>query len=119
MSDSADAFMGIFGFKRVEERAMDKFSEVDGQSTAPDSDAVQVPRELPALIDRLDRVVEVFRECEQIASRHSGSLLGVELGGGDDNDDPICAVFHRLYYAMYDADEVRAELRDLLNGGQE
>lgn len=81
---------------------------------ARDAGEARVPVELEPLIDRLDRVIEVFRECERHASSYSGCIDGVEEHGGDDHEDPICAVFHRLYYAMFDADAVRKELRALL-----
>jgi hypothetical protein len=68
-------------------------------------------------LDRLDRVTGVFRECERLASSYSGCIDGVEEHGGDDHEDPTCAIWHRLYYAMFDADAVRKELRALLAGG--
>lgn len=47
---------------------------------------------------------DVAHGCYQIASSYSGCIDGVEDHGGDDHDDPSCAIFHRLYYAMFDAD---------------
>ena len=47
---------------------------------------------------------DVAYGCYQIASSYSGCIDGVEEHGGDDHDDPSCAIFHRLYYAMFDAD---------------
>ena len=47
---------------------------------------------------------DVAHGCYQIASSYSGCIDGVEESGGDDHDDPSCAIFHRLYYAMFDAD---------------
>lgn len=47
---------------------------------------------------------DVAHDCYQIASSYSGCIDGVEESGGDDHDDPSCAIFHRLYYAMFDAD---------------
>ena len=47
---------------------------------------------------------DVAQGCYQIASSYSGTIDGVEEHGGDDHEDPSCAIFHRLYYAMFDAD---------------
>lgn len=44
------------------------------------------------------------RECEQLSSSYCGTIDGVEEHGGDDHEDPTCAIWHRLYYAMFDAD---------------
>jgi hypothetical protein len=45
--------------------------------------------------------IEIVRGCYVLASSYSGTLDGVDENGGDDHEDPICAVFHRLYYAMF------------------
>ena len=47
---------------------------------------------------------DVAHGSYQIASSYSGCIDGVEEDGGDDHEDPSCAIFHRLYYAMFDAD---------------
>lgn len=47
---------------------------------------------------------DVAHGCYQIASSYSGCIDGVEEHGGDDHEDPSCAIHHRLYYAMFDAD---------------
>lgn len=47
---------------------------------------------------------DVAHGCYEIASSYSGCIDGVEEHGGDDHEDPSCAIFHRLYYAMFDAD---------------
>jgi hypothetical protein len=86
--------------------------------SAQQSAHVSVPRELPGIADRLERFIETVRGCERLASDYSGSIDGVDEHGGDDHDDPICAAFHRLYYAMFDGDKLMAELRALLNGGE-
>lgn len=80
----------------------------------------ELERELAALkqpisdarpLDAMSRFVETVRECYHLASSYSGSLDGVDEHGGDDHEDPICAVFHRLYYALFDGDRALAELR--------
>lgn len=85
---------------------------LSAQQSAPER--VRVPVELPVITDRLARFIETVRGCERLASDYSGSLDGVDEHGGDDHEDPICAVFHRLYYAMYEGDAALAELRALL-----
>lgn len=87
-------------------------------SAAISAQDVSVPRELPGIADRLERFIETVRGCERLASDYSGSLDGVDEHGGDDHEDPICAVFHRLYYAMFEGDKLLTELRALLNGGE-
>ena len=47
---------------------------------------------------------DVAHGCYEIASSYSGCIDGVEEHGGDDHEDPSCAIHHRLYYAMFDAD---------------
>ena len=49
------------------------------------------------------KLAEIARECEQIASNSSGTIDGIFEHGGEDHEDPSCAIFHRLYYAMFDA----------------
>ncbi|APC18126.1 hypothetical protein BLL42_21240 [Pseudomonas frederiksbergensis] len=55
------------------------------------------------LLKALMKLTGVAGECEQIASNYSGTIDGVSEHGGDDHEDPSCAIFHRLYYAMFDA----------------
>lgn len=55
------------------------------------------------LLKALTALTQVAGECEQIASNYSGCIDGVFEHGGDDHEDPSCAIFHRLYYAMFDA----------------
>ena len=55
------------------------------------------------LLKAFIQMAEVARECEQIASNHSGTIDGIFEHGGNDHEDPSCAIFHRLYYAMFDA----------------
>ena len=55
------------------------------------------------LLKAIIQLAEVARECEQIASNYSGTIDGIFEHGGDDHEDPSCAIFHRLYYAMFDA----------------
>lgn len=64
-----------------------------------------------ASLETLDRFVTVVRECYHLASSYSGSLDGVDEHGGDDHEDPICAVFHRLYYAMFDGEKALEQAR--------
>lgn len=58
--------------------------------------------------EMLEREFKKLRDvaygCYQIASSYSGCIDGVEEHGGDDHEDPSCAIYHRLYYAMFDAD---------------
>jgi hypothetical protein len=42
----------------------------------------------------------IARDCFKIASNYSGCIDGVEEHGGDDHEDPSCAIYHRLYYAL-------------------
>lgn len=55
------------------------------------------------LLKALSALTQVAGECEQIASNYSGTIDGIFEHGGDDHEDPSCAIFHRLYYAMFDA----------------
>lgn len=55
------------------------------------------------LLKALTALTEVAGECEQIASNYCGTIDGIFEHGGDDHEDPSCAIFHRLYYAMFDA----------------
>ena len=55
------------------------------------------------LLKALTALTKVAGECEQIASNYSGTIDGIFEHGGDDHEDPSCAIFHRLYYAMFDA----------------
>lgn len=55
------------------------------------------------LLNALTALAQVAGECEQIASNYSGTIDGIFERGGDDHEDPSCAIFHRLYYAMFDA----------------
>ncbi|WP_226926168.1 MULTISPECIES: hypothetical protein [unclassified Pseudomonas] len=55
------------------------------------------------LLKALAALTQVAGECEQIASNYSGAIDGIFEHGGDDHEDPSCAIFHRLYYAMFDA----------------
>uniref|UniRef100_A0AAU6W2U1 Uncharacterized protein n=3 Tax=unclassified bacterial viruses TaxID=12333 RepID=A0AAU6W2U1_9VIRU len=63
---------------------------------------------LKARCDELEKAFrklrDVARDCEQIASSYSPCIDSVEEHGGDDHEDPSCAIHHRLYYAMFDAD---------------
>lgn len=56
------------------------------------------------LTKAFEKFRDVVRGCERLASKYSPSIDAVDEGGGDDNDDPTLAIFHRLYYAMFDAD---------------
>ncbi len=55
------------------------------------------------LLKALAALTQIAGECEQIASNYSGTIDGIFEHGGDDHEDPSCAIFHRLYYAMFDA----------------
>lgn len=72
-----------------------------------------VPDGMQPSIDKIAQFVEVVRECERLASSYCGTIDGVEEHGGDDHEDPTCAIWHRLYYAMFDGDRVIAELRQI------
>jgi len=52
----------------------------------------------------LAKLHEVAKGCYDIASSYSGSIDGVEEHGGDDHEDPVCAIHHRLYYALFDSE---------------
>lgn len=49
----------------------------------------------------VSKFVGIVDDCYHLASSYSGCLDGVDEHGGDDHEDPICAVYHRLYYAMF------------------
>ena len=55
------------------------------------------------LLKALTALTQIAGECEQIASNYSGAIDGIFEHGGDDHEDPSCAIFHRLYYALFDA----------------
>ena len=55
------------------------------------------------LLKAFIKLAEIARECEQIASNYSGTIDGIFEHGGDDHEDPSCAIFHKLHYAMFDA----------------
>ena len=55
------------------------------------------------LLKSMTILTAVAHECEHIASNYSGCIDGIEEHGGDDHEDPSCAIYHRLYYAMFDA----------------
>ena len=55
------------------------------------------------LLKAFKKLTKIAEECEQIASNYSGTIDGIFEHGGDDHEDPSCAIFHRLYYAMFDA----------------
>lgn len=65
-----------------------------------------------ALLKALEALTQIAGECEQIASNYSGTIDGVFEHGGDDHEDPSCAIFHRLYYALFDA---RAAIKKATN----
>lgn len=69
-------------------------------------DALQ--SELTKALAGFAKLRDVARECERHASSFCGSIDGVEEHGGDDHEDPTCAIWHRLYYAMFDADQALA-----------
>lgn len=47
------------------------------------------------------KYIEIVDGCYRLASNHSGSIDGVDEDGGDEHSDPVCAIFHRLYYAKF------------------
>lgn len=55
------------------------------------------------LLKAFIKLAEIARECEQIASKYSGTIDGIFEHCGDDHEDPSCAIFHKLYYGMFDA----------------
>lgn len=76
---------------------------------AKDADALQqrltVAEQRADMLEReFKKLRDVAQGCYWIASSYSGCIDGVEEGGGDDNEDPSCAIYHRLHYAMFDAD---------------
>jgi len=75
----------------------DQYELLQQRLTVTEQRAAMLEREFKKLRD-------VAHGCYQIASSYSGCIDGVEEHGGDDHDDPSCAIFHRLYYAMFDAD---------------
>lgn len=64
--------------------------------------------ELTKMRSGFSNLRDVARDCEHLASSYCGSIDGVEEHGGDDHEDPTCAIWHRLYYAMFDADKALA-----------
>ena len=76
---------------------LDQIADLQQRLTVAEQRAEILEREFNKLRD-------VAHGCYQIASSYSGCIDGVEEDGGDDHEDPSCAIFHRLYYAMFDAD---------------
>lgn len=79
------------------DRMIEAHDSLQQRLTVAEQRAEMLEREFKKLRD-------VAHDCYQIASSYSGCIDGVEESGGDDHDDPSCAIFHRLYYAMFDAD---------------
>ncbi|MGY2681723.1 hypothetical protein [Pseudomonas tolaasii] len=82
--------------------------EIMAQEWMDDADnlrqhAINLTAEREQLLKALTALTQVAGECEQIASNYSGTIDGIFEHGGDDHEDPSCAIFHRLYYAMFDA----------------
>lgn len=50
---------------------------------------------------KLAQFIEIVDGCYHLASSYSPCLDNVDEHGGDDHEDPTCAIFHRLYYAMF------------------
>ena len=76
---------------------IDCANQLQQRLTVAEQRALILEREFKKLRD-------VAHGCYQIASSYSGCIDGVEEHGGDDHEDPSCAIFHRLYYAIFDAD---------------
>lgn len=87
---------GIKNLSAIEE-ANDKAEALQQRLAVAEQRAAMLERELKKLRD-------IAHDCYQIASSYSGCIDGVEEHGGDDHEDPSCAIYHRLYYAMFDAD---------------
>jgi len=49
----------------------------------------------------LSKFIQIVDDCYHLASSYSPCLDNVDEHGGDDHEDPTCAIFHRLYYAMF------------------
>ena len=106
-----DLYLKIAELERRESDLMEEIARAGRVSFSffEERDALQqrltVAEQRIAMLEReLKKLRDVAHGCYQIASSYSGCIDGVEEHGGDDHDDPSCAIFHRLYYAMFDAD---------------
>lgn len=91
------------GWNRYRVAALPVFARVCEERDSHQRVAINTMEQHDALRRAFTRLHHVVAECEQLASRYSGSIDGVEEHGGDDHEDPTCAIWHRLYYAEYDA----------------
>jgi len=66
-------------------------------------------KRLAALAKAFSGFRDVVLDCERLASSYSPCIDSVDENGGDNHEDPTCAIFHRLYYAMFDADAALAK----------
>ena len=86
------------------EDLVEKLNNALGENDALQQRLTVAEQRIAMLERELKKLRDVAHGCYQIASSYSGCIDGVEEHGGDDHDDPSCAIFHRLYYAMFDAD---------------
>jgi hypothetical protein len=69
-----------------------------------DAKLAAAEQRIAELTKAFEKFRDVVRGCERLASKYSPCIDSVDEDGGDNNDDPTHAIFHRLYYAMFDAD---------------
>lgn len=98
------------GWNRYRAAALLVFARVCEERDSHQRVAIKTMEQLEILRRAFMRFHHVVTECEQLASRYCGSIDGVEEHGGDDHEDPTCAIWHRLYYAEYDARRALAAL---------
>ena len=87
------------------QKAIDRLNELHPKRMGELAKRLTVAEQRAAMLEReFKKLRDVAHGCYQIASSYSGCIDGVEEHGGDDHEDPSCAIHHRLYYAMFDAD---------------
>ena len=95
-------------FNQAMELAANREAALQQRLNIADQRVCDLQSELTKMRSGFSNLRDVARDCEHLASSYCGSIDGVEEHGGDDHEDPTCAIWHRLYYAMFDADKALA-----------
>lgn len=95
-------------FLAREQMGKDRVAALQQRLNIADQRVCDLQSELTKTRSGFSNLRDVARDCEHLASSYCGSIDGVEEHGGDDHEDPTCAIWHRLYYAMFDADKALA-----------
>lgn len=91
-ADTAEAELEVLK-REVECRISNEVNAVEALAAAE--------QRIAELTKSFEKFRDVVRGCERLASKYSPCIDAVDEEGGD---DPTHAIFHRLYYAMFDAD---------------